>query len=67
MSLKTAKKYVAAIHRHHKPPLGHKFSIGCEVDGKLVGVAMCSRPANPQIAAKGNVLEVSRVVCLSGK
>lgn len=61
MPLKSAKKYVAAIHRHHKPPCGHKFSIGCEVDGKLVGVAMCSRPANPQIAAKGNVLEVSRV------
>jgi hypothetical protein len=26
-----------------------------------MGVAMCSRPANPQIAALGTVLEVSRV------
>lgn len=61
VSLQEAKAFVAKFHRHHKPPCGHKFSIGVEKDGKLVGVAMCSRPACPQIAEDGRTLEVSRV------
>jgi hypothetical protein len=61
VSLQQAKSFVAEVHRHHKPPCGHKFSIGVELEGKLVGVAMCSRPACPQLAASGRTLEVSRV------
>lgn len=61
LTLKQAKELVAKLHRHHKPPLGHKFSIGVENNEILVGVAMCSRPACPQIAKEDHTLEVSRV------
>lgn len=61
VSLQEAKAFVAKVHRHHKPPCGHKFSVGVEQDGNLVGVAMCSRPACPQLAEDGKTLEVSRV------
>lgn len=51
MSLRTvpvafaqACQFVADWHRHHRPPRGHKFSIGV-VDGEvLVGVAIAGRP-----------------------
>jgi hypothetical protein len=36
--------FVALHHRHNKPPVGHKFSIGVESNGQLVGVAMVGRP-----------------------
>lgn len=36
---------VSALHRHHKPIRVHKFSIGATLDGKLVGAAICMRPA----------------------
>lgn len=29
VTLKEANAYVARLHRHHKPTVGHKFSIGC--------------------------------------
>ena len=35
VSLKEANAYVRQHHRHHKPVVGHKFSIGCEVNGEL--------------------------------
>ena len=40
ITFKQACEYVSQYHRHHKPPQGHKFSIGLEEDGELVGVAM---------------------------
>ena len=33
MTLKEANAFVEQHHRHHKPVVGHKFSIGC-TDGK---------------------------------
>lgn len=52
---------MASLHRHHKPVQGHRFSIGVEVDGKMVGAAIVGRPV-----ARGcdpyNVAEVSRLV-----
>ena len=39
-----AAEFVARLHRHNKPPRGHKFSIGAAANGKLVGVAMIGRP-----------------------
>jgi hypothetical protein len=41
----TARRFVAMWHRHHRPPIGHKFSIGvADDDDRLVGVAVISRP-----------------------
>lgn len=43
VSLREANEYVKQRHRHHKPVVGHKFSIGCEADGELVGVVIAGR------------------------
>lgn len=44
-TLAEARRFVAAHHRHHDPPSGHKFSLGVCVDsGGLVGVAIVGRP-----------------------
>lgn len=44
VTFQAACDFVAHHHRHHKPPRGHKFSIGCTRDGELVGVIMVGRP-----------------------
>ena len=46
ISLRDANEYVRKYHRHHKPVAGHKFSIGCEADGELVGVIIAGRPVS---------------------
>ena len=52
--------FVAAHHRHHQPPVGHKFSIGAadEAD-QLVGVAIVGRPVARHYD-DGLTLEVNR-------
>lgn len=44
VSFADACHFVEAWHRHNRPPIGHKFSIGAAVDDKLVGVAIIGRP-----------------------
>lgn len=45
VTFRHAAAFVAQHHRHHKPPNGHRFSIGVEDDlGELRGVIMCSHP-----------------------
>jgi hypothetical protein len=45
MSFRQAGAFVAALHRHHKPPRGMKFAVGVKDDqGELRGVAMVGRP-----------------------
>ena len=44
LSLKQANEFVTKYHRHNKKCTGHKFSIGAEYKGKLVGVAIIGRP-----------------------
>lgn len=52
--------FVAAWHRHHVPPIGHKFSIGvADGDGLLRGVAMVGRPVARHYD-DGLTLEVNR-------
>lgn len=46
ISLKEANAYVERYHRHHKPVVGHKFSIAAAVDGEIVGVAIVGRPVS---------------------
>lgn len=55
-----ARQYVARWHRHNAPPPGDVFSIGAEVDGWIVGVAMIGRPV-ARMADDGETLEVTRV------
>lgn len=60
-----AKAFVKALHRHNKPPIGHKFSI-CTKDetGAVVGVAMAGRPV-ARFFDDGTTLEVNRT-CTNG-
>ena len=53
---------VAELHRHHKPEVGHRFSIGCETeDGRLVGAAIVGRPKARAIE-QYRTAEVTRLV-----
>ena len=65
VSLKEANAFVAAHHRHHKPVTGHKFSIGCAAEGRLVGVAIVGRPVSRYLD-NGLTLEVTRL-CTTGE
>jgi hypothetical protein len=64
LDLREANEQVERWHRHHKPVVGHKFSIGVvavDVDGRLiVGVAIVGRPV-ARMSDDGWTLEVTRV------
>ena len=60
MSLKRANEFVTEHHRHNKKVPGHKFSIGLEHEGRLVGVAIIGRPVARK-ADDGLTLEVTRL------
>ena len=51
-------------HRHHKPVVGHKFSLGAYKDDDLVGVCIVGRPVNRNVD-DGMTLEVTRL-CTDG-
>ena len=65
ISLKDANAFVTAHHRHHKPVVGHKFSIGCVLNERLVGVAIVGRPVSRYLD-NGRTLEVNRL-CSTGE
>ncbi|MBE1466197.1 hypothetical protein H4W33_005209 [Kibdelosporangium phytohabitans] len=61
ITLRQAAQFIATHHRHHRPPAGHKFSIGvCDAEtGRLVGVAVVGRPV-ARLYDDGDTLEVTR-------
>jgi hypothetical protein len=59
-----AAAFVREHHRHHTPPVGHKFSVGAEQDGKIVGVVIVGRPVS-RMRDDGRTLEVTRL-CTTG-
>jgi hypothetical protein len=44
LELGEANAFVLEHHRHHRPVIGHLFSIGAALEGKIVGVAIVGRP-----------------------
>lgn len=64
VTFREATAFVKQHHRHHKPPIGHKFSVGVQRDGELVGVAMVGRPV-AKTHDDGYTLEVNRT-CTDG-
>lgn len=61
----TAADFVRQHHRHHTPPVGHKFSIGAaDREGALVGVVIVGRPVARR-RDDGATLEVTRL-CTTG-
>jgi len=61
LTLSQANSLVASLHRHHKPCVGHRFSLGCYDGDRLCGAAIIGRPV-----ARGcdpyKTAEVSRLV-----
>lgn len=62
--LAEANAFVELHHRHHKPVIGHKFSLMAGVDDKTVGVAIVGRPV-ARGRDDGITLEVTRL-CTDG-
>lgn len=54
-----AAAFVDRFHRHHKPPVGNKFSIAVAVGERVVGVAIVGRPVS-RMLQDGWTLEVTR-------
>jgi hypothetical protein len=57
-----ANEFVRRYHRHHKPVVGHKFSLAVVDDatGNIRGVAIVGRPVSRELD-NGLTLEVTRV------
>lgn len=64
ITFKEASQFVQQHHRHHPPPVGHKFSIGVTNGKEIVGVAMVGRPVARRYD-DGLTLEVNRT-CTDG-
>jgi hypothetical protein len=64
IELADANAFVANLHRHHKPVVGHKFSLGATSEGLLVGVVIVGRPV-ARMRDDGKTLEVTRL-CTNG-
>lgn len=61
LTLKQLNELVESLHRHHKRVQGHRFSIGCEKTGKLVGGASVGRPV-ARMCDPYTTAEVTRLV-----
>ena len=62
LTLKQANELVAKWHRHHKPVVGHRFSLGVmNRDGELAGAAIVGRPV-ARATEQYHVAEITRLV-----
>jgi hypothetical protein len=62
LELNEANALVTKWHRHHKPAVGHRFSIGVvDGSGEIVGAAIVGRPV-ARMTDYRSVLEVTRLV-----
>jgi len=64
ITLASANAFVIAHHRHHTVVQGHKFSLGAQIGGHIVGVAIVGRPV-ARMRDDGETLEVTRL-CTDG-
>ena len=64
-NLATARDFVALHHRNHKPPVGHKYSIGIASGDEMVGVIIVGRPI-ARLLDDGLTLEVLRSCVANG-
>ncbi len=63
-TLKDARAYVAAHHRHHRPPLGGLWAVAASDGQKVRGVAIIGRPV-ARTLDDGSTAEVTRL-CTDG-
>lgn len=64
VTLRDANSFVGRLHRHHKPVVGHKFSIGLHDGEQMRGVVIVGRPVSRH-QDNGTTLEVTRC-CTDG-
>ena len=60
ITLREANAYVSQHHRHHKPVVGHIFSVACADGDTVHGVAIVGRPVSRTLQ-DGYTAEVLRV------
>lgn len=62
LTLKQANELVSKFHRHHKPCVGHRFSLGVIDDrGDLHGAAIVGRPVSRELN-QYDIAEITRLV-----
>jgi hypothetical protein len=62
VELAEANAAIAAWHRHHKPVIGHRFSLGCADEGGVLhGVCIVGRPVARLAGHPRDVAEVTRL------
>jgi hypothetical protein len=64
IDLAEANAFVAEHHRHHKPVVGHLFSLGAAIGDRIVGVVIVGRPVSRH-RDDGETAEVTRL-CTDG-
>jgi hypothetical protein len=65
IELAASNAYVGMLHRHHKPVVGHRFSLCCVNEkGHIHGVASIGRPV-ARLTCFRSVVEVTRL-CTDG-
>lgn len=64
LDLAEANAFVSRWHRHHRPVVGHKFSLGAALGETVIGVAIVGRPVSRH-RDDGMTLEVTRL-CTDG-
>ena len=64
MTLRAARDYVNANHRHHKAPQGGLFALAAEIDGVTVGCAIVGKPV-ARMLNDGLSVEITRM-CTDG-
>ena len=65
IGLDEANAFVAQHHRHHKPVVGHLFSIGAALGDVIVGIVIVGRPV-ARMRDDGVTVEVTRL-CTTGE
>ena len=62
VELKEANQFIDAMHRHHQPVIGHRFSLGVvDESGLLHGVCVVGRPVARLAGKPRDVAEVTRL------
>lgn len=64
ITLAEANSFVRQHHRHHRPVVGHLFSLGAALGGTIVGVVIVGRPVS-RMRDDGVTAEVTRL-CTDG-
>jgi hypothetical protein len=65
IDLGEANAFVASFHRHNRPTVGHKFSVGVSDGVALWGVAIAGRPI-ARLQQDGRTVEVLRCCVRDG-